>query len=51
MHRAGWVHRDVSGGNVYSYEANGTQRGLLGDFEYAKNDQDVEESRLVVCLF
>ncbi|KAJ3718700.1 hypothetical protein C8R42DRAFT_125223, partial [Lentinula raphanica] len=30
---AGWVHRDISGGNVYWFA--GGQTGLLGDFEYA----------------
>ncbi|KAE9389531.1 hypothetical protein BT96DRAFT_834726 [Gymnopus androsaceus JB14] len=34
LHNAGWVHRDLSAGNVYWY-AEGS-RGLLGDFEYAK---------------
>ncbi|KAJ3966400.1 hypothetical protein EV361DRAFT_571439 [Lentinula raphanica] len=33
MHRTGWVHRDVSGGNVYWFADGAT--GLLGDFEYA----------------
>ncbi|KAI5114952.1 hypothetical protein M0805_000808, partial [Coniferiporia weirii] len=32
MHRCGWVHRDISCGNVYLYEG----RGLLGDLEFAK---------------
>ncbi|KAF9069419.1 hypothetical protein BDP27DRAFT_1265073, partial [Rhodocollybia butyracea] len=36
LHSAGWVHRDISGGNVYSY---GTI-GLLGDFEYARHHSD-----------
>ncbi|KAJ3996012.1 hypothetical protein F5050DRAFT_1822131 [Lentinula boryana] len=33
LHLAGWVHRDISGGNIYWF-ADG-QMGLLGDFEYA----------------
>ncbi|KAJ3762230.1 hypothetical protein EV360DRAFT_67243 [Lentinula raphanica] len=33
MYLAGWVHRDISGGNVYWFERG--QMGLLGDFEYA----------------
>ncbi|KAJ3771873.1 hypothetical protein FB446DRAFT_845958 [Lentinula raphanica] len=33
MYLAGWVHRDVSGGNVYWFA--GGKIGLLGDFEYA----------------
>ncbi|KAI5115744.1 hypothetical protein M0805_002822 [Coniferiporia weirii] len=32
IHKAGWVHRDISCGNVYYYKG----RGLLGDLEYAK---------------
>ena len=32
IHEAGWVHRDISNGNMYEYEG----RGLLADFEYAK---------------
>ncbi|KAJ4481873.1 hypothetical protein J3R30DRAFT_3236691, partial [Lentinula aciculospora] len=40
LHRAGWVHRDISGGNVYWYD-NGIRRtGLLGDFEYARAQTD-----------
>ncbi|KAE9395583.1 hypothetical protein BT96DRAFT_861761, partial [Gymnopus androsaceus JB14] len=34
LYNAGWVHRDLSAGNVYWY-AEGS-RGLLGDFEYTK---------------
>ncbi|KAI5116303.1 hypothetical protein M0805_004644, partial [Coniferiporia weirii] len=37
IHRSGWVHRDISAGNVYSYvNGRGWLRGLLGDLEYAK---------------
>ncbi|KAJ3718721.1 hypothetical protein C8R42DRAFT_125725 [Lentinula raphanica] len=41
---AGWVHRDISGGNVYWFAD--TNMGLLGDFEYAirkseESDHDV----------
>ncbi|KAI5114981.1 hypothetical protein M0805_008804, partial [Coniferiporia weirii] len=32
MHRAGWVHHDLSYGNIYLYKG----RGLWGDLEYAK---------------
>lgn len=32
IHRCGWVHRDLSAGNLYLYEG----RGLIGDLEYAK---------------
>ncbi|THH04287.1 hypothetical protein EW145_g5639 [Phellinidium pouzarii] len=37
MHGCGWVHRDISCGNVYSY--NG--RGRLGDLEYAKKKDSI----------
>ncbi|KAJ3768088.1 hypothetical protein FB446DRAFT_818059 [Lentinula raphanica] len=33
LYLAGWVHRDISGGNVYWFAD--TSMGLLGDFEYA----------------
>lgn len=32
IHEAGWVHRDISTGNIYLFE----NRGLLSDFEYAR---------------
>ncbi|KAL5479070.1 hypothetical protein ACEPAI_2358 [Sanghuangporus weigelae] len=39
IHGCGWVHRDLSIGNLYWYHG----RGLIGDFEYAKRkNQDVE---------
>ncbi|KAJ4475571.1 hypothetical protein J3R30DRAFT_3405839 [Lentinula aciculospora] len=38
IHMAGWVHRDVSGGNIYWYDKR--QKGLIGDFEYAKRRTD-----------
>ncbi|KAJ3718230.1 hypothetical protein C8R42DRAFT_550433, partial [Lentinula raphanica] len=34
IHSAGWVHRDISGGNLYYYKHRNV--GLLGDLEYAK---------------
>ncbi|KAJ3801226.1 hypothetical protein GGU11DRAFT_770359 [Lentinula aff. detonsa] len=41
IHKSHWVHRDISGGNVYWYNCkakvlNGENRGLLGDLEFAK---------------
>ncbi|KAJ3757721.1 hypothetical protein EV360DRAFT_45467 [Lentinula raphanica] len=33
IYLAGWVHRDISGGNVYWFAH--AKAGLLGDFEYA----------------
>ncbi|KIO24428.1 hypothetical protein M407DRAFT_26139 [Tulasnella calospora MUT 4182] len=43
MFLAGWVHRDISSGNIYAYryQENGTDgaqvRGILADLEYAKH--------------
>ena len=36
--KAGWIHRDISPGNLYLYNDPNTneKRGLIGDFEYAK---------------
>ena len=38
IHKAGWVHRDLSIGNLYLYidPVSGVKRGLIGDFEFAK---------------
>ncbi|KAG9011453.1 hypothetical protein FRB90_007242 [Tulasnella sp. 427] len=37
MFLAGWVHRDISSGNVYLYkDTRGKPCGILGDLEYAK---------------
>ncbi|KAG8979744.1 hypothetical protein FRB90_007983, partial [Tulasnella sp. 427] len=41
MFLAGWVHRDISSGNVYLFrfkDKGGKEqaRGILGDLEYAK---------------
>ncbi|KAL5496162.1 hypothetical protein ACEPAH_3079 [Sanghuangporus vaninii] len=32
IHGSGWVHRDLSSGNLYFYN----ERGLIGDLEYAR---------------
>ncbi|KAJ3986629.1 hypothetical protein F5890DRAFT_1502618, partial [Lentinula detonsa] len=32
LHSAGWVHRDISSGNVYEFDHDHT--GFIGDFEY-----------------
>ncbi|KAF5381250.1 hypothetical protein D9757_007908 [Collybiopsis confluens] len=42
IHQSGWVHRDISCGNVYWLHdpAEGLSRGILGDFEYAKRCDD-----------
>lgn len=38
IHTAGWVHRDISTGNIYLYidPVTGEKRGMLGDLELAK---------------
>ena len=38
IHTAGWVHRDLSTGNLYLYTdpVTGEKRGLVGDLELAK---------------
>ena len=33
---AGWVHRDISTGNIIVVENGGSLRGLVSDFEHAK---------------
>ncbi|KAJ4477466.1 hypothetical protein J3R30DRAFT_3683174 [Lentinula aciculospora] len=42
IHKSNWVHRDISGGNVYWYDCKTAclkeeNRGLLGDLEFAKS--------------
>ncbi|KAJ3793702.1 hypothetical protein GGU11DRAFT_748665 [Lentinula aff. detonsa] len=51
LHKAGWVHRDISGGNIYWYEER--QTGLIGDFEYARasTDQDRHDVRTGTPFF
>ncbi|KAL5496161.1 hypothetical protein ACEPAH_3078 [Sanghuangporus vaninii] len=43
IHGAGWVHRDLSVGNLYLYEG----RGLIGDLEYAKQKNYDAEHELL----
>ncbi|KAJ3779779.1 hypothetical protein GGU10DRAFT_280300, partial [Lentinula aff. detonsa] len=38
IHSAGWVHRDISGGNLYYHKERNI--GLIGDLEYAKKVDD-----------
>ena len=38
-HGSGWVHRDVSVGNVYPFDG----RGILADLEYAKSTNDTSK--------
>ncbi|KIK65022.1 hypothetical protein GYMLUDRAFT_39433 [Collybiopsis luxurians FD-317 M1] len=42
IHRSGWVHRDISCGNVYCFQNSSEDhpRGILGDFEYAMRVAD-----------
>lgn len=54
IHSAGWVHRDISGGNLYTYRTpDGKQTGLIGDLEYAKriSSQKSHTVRTVRSLF
>ncbi|KAJ3851160.1 hypothetical protein EV368DRAFT_65983 [Lentinula lateritia] len=48
IHRSGWVHRDISCGNVYYYAGphEAEPRGLLGDLEYARNCDSREEHQM-----
>ncbi|KAJ3711494.1 hypothetical protein C8R42DRAFT_688781 [Lentinula raphanica] len=49
IHSAGWVHRDISGGNLYYYKNRNV--GLLGDLEYAKRvDDHSQQSAHIVKL-
>ena len=38
MHKSGWIHRDLSVGNLYLYidPITKSKRGIIGDFEFAK---------------
>ncbi|KAF5386314.1 hypothetical protein D9757_008612 [Collybiopsis confluens] len=47
IHRSGWVHRDISCGNVYClHDPVNRPRGIVGDFEYAKRcDDQVEHEK------
>lgn len=49
----GWVHRDLSVGNVYLYKTEDIMTAKLGDFEYAKKiDEDtVSHDFRTVCPF
>lgn len=49
----GWVHRDLSVGNVYLYNTEDGLTAKLGDFEYAKKiDEDILSHDLrIVCPF
>ncbi|KAF5363864.1 hypothetical protein D9756_001087 [Leucocoprinus leucothites] len=42
---AGWVHRDISTGNIIIVRAGNTFRGLLSDFEYAKEIDRADEPK------
>ncbi|KAF5348485.1 hypothetical protein D9756_009669 [Leucocoprinus leucothites] len=42
---AGWVHRDVSTGNIIVVKTGDSFRGLLSDFEYAKEANRADEPK------
>lgn len=54
MHKAGWVHRDNSVGNILFHERDGKLVVKLSDLEYAKqylrDDKGAHEMR-TVCVF
>jgi serine/threonine protein kinase len=46
LHGSGWVHRDISAGNVYLFDG----RGVLGDLEYPKKTDDTTQHEVrTVC--
>jgi len=49
---AGWVHRDISTGNIIVVENNGCIRGFLSDLEYAKamNNESASSDPKTVCF-
>ena len=54
MFSVGWVHRDISVGNLYLYKDPVTEetRGLIGDFEFAKEVERIEgDDKKIVCNF
>lgn len=51
MHKAEWVHRDISAGNVYWYTEGGEGRGLLADFEYAKKMKELGKHEVITVSF
>ena len=54
IHKAGWVHRDLSIGNLYLYidPVSGAKRGLIGDFEFAKKvGSGGRHDKRIVTLF
>ena len=54
MHELGWVHRDVSTGNILLYREEGEVRVILADLEYAKkmglSGPERSDVRTVSCI-
>ena len=55
MFLAGWVHRDISSGNLLYCEIDGKGRGILSDLEYAKEyqafgDESSVDPKTVSCF-
>lgn len=48
MHNAGWIHCDISTGNIL-IDAEGHAK--LVDMEYAQNMNDPQPDHRVVCCF
>jgi hypothetical protein len=44
MFLAGWVHRDISSGNLLRFEDAGSVRGILADLEYAQYIEPIDGS-------
>jgi hypothetical protein len=51
MHLAGWVHRDISAGNIIAVVRDGELGGKLSDFEYATScdDESGSSDPTMVC--
>lgn len=43
LHKSGWVHRDISAGNIITRD----EQGRLADFEFAKRASDEDDLDIV----
>lgn len=46
LHKAGWVHRDISTGNILTTD----DQALLADFEFAKQEAGEDNLNIVGSL-
>lgn len=51
VHGCGWVHRDISVGNLYLYVDGNEPRGLLADLEYAKRTCEISNNKVRTVCF